>query len=171
VTPLNAFKTIGRIMNFEAIDRTGTYTTKLDDALKKFGTDDLMPLWVADMDLASPLCVQNALQKRAKHPLYGYTVYPERYYRVIKQWMEKRFDWKVKTKWIVPCYGVVPSMNFAIEAYTKKGDGIIIQSPIYPPFASSVKHRKRKLLDNTLVYKNGKYTIDFKDLEIKAKGT
>jgi len=156
-------------MNFEAIDRTGTYTTKLDDALKKFGTDDLMPLWVADMDLASPLCVQNALQKRAKHPLYGYTVYPERYYRVIKQWMEKRFDWKVKTKWIVPCYGVVPSMNFAIEAYTKKGDGIIIQSPIYPPFASSVKHRKRKLLDNTLVYKNGKYTIDFKDLEIKAK--
>ena len=151
-------------MNFEAINRTGTYTTKLDDAIKKFGTDDLLPLWVADMDLASPFCVQNALQKRAKHPLYGYTVYPERYYTVIKKWMEKRFDWKVKTKWIVPCYGVVPSMNFAIEAYTKKGDGIIIQSPIYPPFASSVKHRKRKLLDNTLVYENGKYTIDFKDL-------
>ncbi len=156
-------------MNFEAINRTGTYTTKLDDAIKKFGTDDLMPLWVADMDLASPLCVQKALQKRAKHPLYGYTVYPEKYYSVIKQWMQKRFDWKMKAKWIVPCYGVVPSMNFAIEAYTKKGDGIIIQSPIYPPFASSVKHRKRKLLDNTLVYENGKYSIDFKDLEIKAK--
>jgi len=156
-------------MNFEAIDRTGTYTTKLDYSIKKFGTDDLMPLWVADMDLASPLCVQNALQKRAKHPLYGYTVYPERYYKVIKQWMQKRFDWKIKSEWIVPCYGVVPSMNFAIEAYTKKGDGIIIQTPIYPPFASSVKHRKRKLLDNTLVYKNGKYTIDFKDLATKAQ--
>jgi len=156
-------------MNFEAINRTGTYTTKLDDAIKKFGTDDLLPLWVADMDLASPLCVQNTLQKRARHPLYGYTVYPERYYTVIKQWMQKRFDWKIKTKWIVPCYGVVPSMNFAIEAYTKKGDGIIIQSPIYPPFASSIKHRKRKLLDNTLVYKNGKYKIDFKDLETKAR--
>ena len=156
-------------MNFEAIDRTGTYTTKLDDSIKKFGTDDLMPLWVADMDLASPLCVQNALQKRAKHPLYGYTVYPERYYKVIKQWMQKRFEWKIKSEWIVPCYGVVPSMNFAIEAYTKKGDGIIIQTPIYPPFASSVKHRKRKLLDNTLVYKNGKYTIDFKDLATKAQ--
>ena len=157
------------MMNFEAINRTGTYTTKLDDAIKKFGTDDLLPLWVADMDLASPLCVQNTLQKRARHPLYGYTVYPERYYTVIKQWMQKRFDWKIKTKWIVPCYGVVPSMNFAIEAYTKKGDGIIIQSPIYPPFASSIKHRKRKLLDNTLVYKNGKYKIDFKDLETKAR--
>ena len=156
-------------MNFEAIDRTGTYTTKLDDAVKKFGTDDLMPLWVADMDLSSPLCVQNALQKRAKHPLYGYTVYPEQYYRAIKKWMEKRFEWKIKTKWIVPCYGVVPSMNFAIEAYTKKGDGIMIQTPIYPPFSSSVKHRKRKLLDNTLVYKNGKYKIDLKDFETKAR--
>jgi len=156
-------------IHFKAINRAGTYTTKLDDAIKKFGTDDLLPLWVADMDLASPLCVQKSLKKRAKHPVYGYTVYPERYYTVIKKWMQIRFDWKIKSKWIVPCYGVVPSMNFAIEAYTKKGDSIIIQSPIYPPFASSVKHRKRKLLDNTLVYENGKYKIDFKDLEIKAK--
>lgn len=156
-------------MNFDAIDRRGTYTTKLDDAIKKFGTDDLLPLWVADMDLASPLCVQRAMHKRAKHPLYGYTVYPERYYKAIKTWMKKRFDWKIKTNWIVPCYGVVPSMNFAIEAYTKKGEGILIQTPIYPPFASSVKHRKRKLLDNTLVYKNGKYEIDFEDFETKAK--
>jgi len=156
-------------MSFKAINRAGTYTTKLDDATKKFGTDDLLPLWVADMDLASPLCVQKSLQKRAKHPLYGYTVYPERYYAVIKQWMEKRFDWKIKTKWIIPCYGVVPSMNFAIEAYTKKGDGIMIQTPVYPPFASSIKHRKRKLLDNTLVYEKGQYKIDFKDFETKAK--
>jgi len=154
---------------FESINRQGTYTTKLEDAIKKFGTDDLLALWVADMDLASPLCVQNAMKKRAKHPLYGYTVYPERYYNAIQTWMKKRFDWKIKTNWIVPCYGVVPSMNFAIEAHTKKGDGILIQTPIYPPFVSSVKHRKRKLLDNTLVYKNGKYEIDFEDFETKAK--
>ncbi len=160
---------MGKKMNFKAINRKGTYTTKLDDAMKKFGTDDLLPLWVADMDLASPLCVQKALKKRAEHPVYGYTVYPPKYYEVIQTWMKERFDWKIKKEWIIPCYGVVPSMNFAIEAYTKKGDGIIIQTPIYPPFASSVKHRKRKLLDNTLIYKNGKYTIDFKDLEIKAK--
>ncbi len=160
---------MGETMIFRSIDRKGTYTTKLDDAIKKFGTDNLMPLWVADMDLASPACVQDAMKKRAKHPLYGYTVYPERYYKAIKKWMEKRFDWKIKSKWIVPCYGVVPSMNFAIEAFTKKGDGILIQTPIYPPFASSVKHRKRKLLDNTLVYKNGKYEIDFEDFETKAK--
>lgn len=156
-------------MNFEAINRKGTHTTKLDDAIKKFGTDDLLPLWVADMDLASPVCVQKALKKRAEHPVYGYTVYPPKYYDVIQTWMKERFDWKIKKEWIIPCYGVVPSMNFAIEAYTKKGDGIIIQTPIYPPFAASVKHRKRKLLDNTLVYKNGKYKIDFRDFEKKAK--
>ncbi len=156
-------------IHFESINRSETYTTKYDDTVKKFGTDDLLPLWVADMDLASPVCVQKALKKRAEHPVYGYTVYPPKYYDVIQTWMKERFDWKIKKEWIVPCYGVVPSMNFAIEAYTKKGDGIIIQTPIYPPFAASVKHRKRKLLDNTLVYKNGKYKIDFKDLEKKAK--
>jgi len=154
---------------FKAIDRSGTYTVKFDEAMKKFGTDDLLPLWVADMDLASPLCVQEAMQKRAAHPLYGYTVYPDRYFEAIVGWVKKRFAWEVKREWIVPCYGVVPSINFAIEAYSKKGDGILIQTPLYPPFASSVRHRNRKLLDNTLVYEDGVYSIDFEDFEQKAK--
>jgi len=156
-------------MNFEAMDRVGTYTTKIDDAVKKFGTDDLLPLWVADMDLASPECVQKTLQKRAKHPVYGYTVYPDRYYKAIEKWMKKHFNWNIEKKWIVPCYGVVPSMNFAIEAYSKKGDGVVIQSPVYPPFASSVKRKKRKLYDNTLINNNGRYEIDFEDFESKIK--
>jgi cystathionine beta-lyase len=154
---------------FKAINRQGTYTTKYDDAQKKFGTDDLLPLWVADMDLASPLCVQETLAKRASHPLYGYTVYPSTYYEAIQNWMQKRFDWTIEQAWIVPCYGVVPSLNFAITAYSKEGDGIIVQTPIYPPFVSSVKHKNRKVLDNTLVYENGKYHIDFEDFERKAK--
>ena len=156
-------------MNFEAIDRVGTYTTKLDDAIKKFGTDDLLPLWVADMDLASPVCVQETLKKRAAHPAYGYTVYPQRYFDAIRGWMKKRFDWEIEEGWIVPCYGVVPSMNFAIEAYSQKGEGVLIQSPIYPPFASSVKSRKRILHDNVLVNNNGHYEIDFEDFEEKIK--
>ncbi|KYJ87103.1 MalY/PatB family protein [Sulfurovum riftiae] len=156
-------------MTFEAIDRSGTYTTKYDDAVKKFGTEDLLPLWVADMDLASPQCVREALQQRAEHPIYGYTAYPERYYDAIAGWMQKRFGWEIKQEWIVPCYGVVPSINFAIEAYSNEGDGILIQTPLYPPFASSVKHRKRKVLDNTLLYENSRYSIDFEDFEKKAK--
>jgi len=154
---------------FEAVNRQGTYTTKYDDSKKKFGTDDLLPLWVADMDLASPLCVQETLAKRASHPLYGYTVYPQAYYESIQSWMQKRFNWQIEKEWIVPCYGVVPSLNFAITAYTKEGDGIMVQTPIYPPFVSSVKHKNRKVLDNTLVYENGKYYIDFEDFEAKAK--
>ncbi len=154
---------------FRAVNRQGTYTTKYDDAKMKFGTDDLMPLWVADMDLASPLCVQEALTKRAAHPVYGYTVYPPRYYDAIQTWMSKRFSWAIEQEWIVPCYGVVPSMNFAISAYSDAGDSIMIQSPIYPPFMASVKNKNRKVLDNTLVYKDGAYHIDFDDFEEKAK--
>ncbi len=157
------------MFDFTAVDRRGTYTTKLDDAVLKFGTDDLLPLWVADMDLASPPCVQESLKKRAAHPVYGYTVYPQRYYDAIRGWMQKRFDWEIEASWIVPCYGVVPSMNFAIEAYSQKGDGVVIQSPIYPPFASSVKRKKRKLYDNVLLKHNGRYEIDFEDFEKKIK--
>lgn len=154
---------------FQAIDRQGTYTTKYDDAIKKFGTDDLLPLWVADMDLASPECVQLTLAKRAAHPLYGYTVYPPVYYETIQKWMKVRFDWDIQKEWIVPCYGVVPSINFAITAYSEEGDAVIVQTPLYPPFVSSVKHKQRKVLDNTLVYQDGKYSIDFDDFETKAK--
>jgi len=154
---------------FKAINREGTYTTKWDDAQKKFGTDDLLPLWVADMDLASPQCVQDAMQKRATHPIYGYTKYPETYYIAIQNWMEKRFDWRIEKEWIVPCYGVVPSLNFAITAYCQEGDSIIVQTPLYPPFVSSIKHKNRVVLENKLVYDDGTYHIDFEDFEAKAK--
>jgi len=154
---------------FEKLDRQGTYTTKYDEAKKKFGTDDLLPLWVADMDLASPVCVQESLQRRAQHPLYGYTMYPDAYYTAIQNWMKEQFSWQIKKEWIVPCYGVVPSINFAISAYSNEDEGIIIQTPLYPPFASSVKHQNRNVLDNTLTYHHGKYQIDFEDFELKAK--
>jgi cystathionine beta-lyase len=155
--------------DFEAVDRRGTYTTKYEDAVLKFGTAELLPLWVADMDLASPPCVQEVLQKRAAHPIYGYTVYPDRYYKAIERWYATQYDWQIRREWIVPCYGVVPSLNFAIEAFSQRGEGIIVQTPIYPPFVSSVRHRKRKVLDNTLRYENGRYHIDFEDFEQKAQ--
>ena len=154
---------------FKAINRENTYSTKYDGAKKKFGTDDLLPLWVADMDVASPQCVQEALQKRALHPIYGYTNYPKNYYVSIQNWMQKRFGWQIKQEWIVPCYGVVPSLNFAISAYSDEGDGVIVQTPLYPPFVSSIKNKNRNVLENALVYAHGKYSIDFEDFENKAK--
>ncbi|MGC9351238.1 MAG: MalY/PatB family protein, partial [Sulfurovum sp.] len=156
-------------ISVEAVQREGTYAVKLDGAQKKFGTDDLLPLWVADMDIASPLCVQAALQRRAAHPIYGYTAYPERYYRAIQEWYLNRFGWNIEREWIVPAYGVVPSMNFAIHAYSEAGDGIIIQTPLYPPFSGSVRRHGREVLENRLIYRNGSYTIDYADFEAKAK--
>jgi len=154
---------------FEVVNRQGTHTTKWDEAKIKFGTNDLLPLWVADMDLASPQCVQEAIKQRAEHPVYGYTIYPEVYFESIQNWMKKCFGWYIEKEWIVPCYGVVPSINFAISTYSKEGEGIIVQTPLYPPFVSSIKHKKRVILDNTLMYKEGKYSIDFEDFESKAK--
>jgi len=151
------------------VNRKGTHSVKHEEALKKFGSSDLLPLWVADMEFAAPLCVQEALQKRAAHPIYGYTVYPERYFDAIAGWMRRQHDWKIEREWIVPAYGVVPSINFAIEAYTEPGDAVLIQSPIYPPFFSAVERRGRKILDNTLLYASGRYEIDFDDFEAKAK--
>ncbi|MDD3591817.1 MAG: PatB family C-S lyase [Sulfurovum sp.] len=153
----------------EAVQRAGTYAVKLDETVSKFGADDLLPLWVADMDIAAPLCVQEALQRRAAHPVYGYTAYPERYYQAIKEWYFKRFGWEIETEWIVPACGVVPSLNFAIQAYTQEGDGVIVQTPLYPPFSESVLRQGREVLDNRLLYKNGSYQIDFADFEAKAR--
>ena len=156
-------------LSIKSIDRSHTHSVKWENRVSKFGTDDLLPLWVADMDIASPSCVVDALIERAKHPIYGYTIYPESYYEAIESWINKRFDWSIDRDWIVPCYGVVPSINFSIEAYSEIGDGVIVQTPVYPPFFNSVQVHRRKLLANNLLYSDGKYSIDFDDLEAKAK--
>ncbi len=156
-------------MTFTAIDRKKTYAVKWEEREHKFGTKDLLPLWVADMDLASAPTVQEAIIKRAKHPIYGYTIYPDAYYEAIISWMQRRFDWQVERAWIIPANGVVPSINFSIEALTEVGDGVIVQTPIYPPFMSSVHKHRRKFLENRLLYNDGEYCIDFEDFEAKAK--
>ena len=158
-----------KIMHFSAIDRSGTYAVKWEERQSKFGTDDLIPLWVADMDLASPPVVQEALIRRAKHPVYGYTIYPEAYYDAIAAWMKRRFSWEIEREWIVPAYGVVPSIHFSIEALTQPGEGVIVQTPVYPPFIASVHKHRRKFLENRLLYQEGEYRIDFDDFEAKAK--
>jgi len=156
-------------LSIKAVDRSQTYSVKWDGRVSKFGTDDLLPLWVADMDIASPPCVVDGLIERAKHPIYGYTIYPDSYYEAIAGWMSRRFGWEIEREWIVPCYGVVPSINFAIEAYSGLGDGVIVQTPIYPPFFNSVRTHRRKLLENRLLYRDGSYSIDFDDFEAKAR--
>jgi len=156
-------------MGFDAIERRGTGAIKWDDTLRRFGRGDLLPLWVADMDFAAPLAVREALQARLNHPIYGYTLFDEHFYEAIAWWYANRFDWAIDREWVTPDHGVVVSINTAITALTDAGDGIMIQTPIYPPFTTAVEANNRSLLENRLQYSEGRYTIDWEDFEAKAR--
>ncbi len=157
-------------MNFDkVISREGTHTEKYESRVVKFGTEDVLPLWVADMDLPSSDAIQIALLERVKHPIYGYTGYYDTYYEAIQRWMDKAHNWQIEKEWIAPINAIVTGLNLSVEALTNEGDGVIIQPPIYPPFYYAAKNHKRKLLENELKVVNGRYEIDFKDFEQKAK--
>jgi len=153
------------------VGREGTYSVKYDEREAKFGTGDLLPLWVADMDLPSPPCVTETLVKRAEHPVYGYTVYPVRFFDAIAHWMEHRNGWSVPNEAVLPVPGVVPALNFLVTALTGPGDAVLIQPPVYHPFFRLGKHHGRRLLENPLLYEKGSYRIDFDDFRAKAKET
>lgn len=157
-------------MNFDKIiSREGTHTEKYEQRIEKFGTNDVLPLWVADMDLPSSYAIQTALLERVKHPIYGYTGYHEEYFEAIQRWMQKAHNWQIKDEWIAPINAIVTGLNLAVEALSDKGDGVIIQPPIYPPFYSAITKHKRSVLENELKLVDGRYEIDFEDFENKAK--
>ncbi len=151
------------------IDRRGTHSYKYDGLQKVFGTDDVLPMWVADMDFAVPPAVSEALRRRAEHPIYGYTFRPEEYYRSIVDWIGRRHGWQVEREWIRYSPGIVPAINLAVQGFTAPGDGVILQSPVYHPFFYAVNLNDRKLLNNPLREEGGYYRMDFDDLAGKAK--
>jgi cystathionine beta-lyase len=130
-----------------------------------FGKSDVIPLWVADMDFASPPAVTRALLQRAKHPLYGYSSFPESIYHALIEWVKRRHGWQVEREWIVLCPGVVPSINAAVLAFTKPNEGVIVQPPVYFPFFSAVTDNARTLIQNSLRLESNQYQIDFDHLE------
>ncbi|MDP1558903.1 MAG: pyridoxal phosphate-dependent aminotransferase [Nitrosomonas sp.] len=151
------------------ISRQGTHSLKYDGRQAMFGKADVIPLWVADMDFATPPAVTQALIERARHPIYGYTLYPDSLYESVINWLQLRHDWTVAREWIVMCPGVVPSLNAAVMAFTQPSDAVIIQPPVYFPFFSVATQTGRKLVQNPLRLENGNYTIDFDHLEQCAK--
>jgi cystathionine beta-lyase len=151
------------------LSREGTHAEKYDAKLRKFGTNDVMPLWVADMDLAVSLAIQEALLKRIEHPIYGYTDYYDAYYNAIIYWMKKSHHFLVDREWILPLSSVVTGLSFAVDVFTKEGDGVIVQPPIYSPFYTVVTNQKREVLENELIIVEGAYQIDFEDFEAKAQ--
>ncbi len=155
--------------NFDrAISREGTSSVKYDARQAIFGRADVMPLWVADMDFASPECVTDALVHRAMHPVYGYTQAPDSLFDALVSWLEARHGWKIQRDWIILCPGVVPSLYAAVQAFAQIGEGVVIQPPVYFPFMSSVTDTGRQLILNPLKLENGRYTFDLAHLQQSA---
>ena len=145
--------------------RDGSSSLKYDARLSTFGRRDVLPLWVADMDFASPDVVQRALSERAAHPIYGYSLPSESLYEVLIGWLGARHGWVVAREWIVLCPGVVPSLSAAVMALCQPGDGVIVQPPVYAPFLSAPERTGRKSRLNPLKLEDGRYHFDLDDFE------
>ncbi len=149
--------------------RQNSFSEKYEARVEKFGKENVIPLWVADMDLPTSQGIEDALKNRIDHPIFGYTTFYDLYIQSIQHWMHQQHGWQVDTQEISPINSIVSALNIAVETFSKPGDGVLIQTPIYPPFMGAIKHQKRRILDNTLVYEEGQYHIDFEDFEQKAK--
>lgn len=148
----------------EIIDRSGTNAIKIEKLKPLFGSEDLLPLWVADMDFKSPPAIGKAMRQRIDHGIFGYTLPSEEYMSSIVNWLNRRHRWQVKSEQINFVPGVVKGFAFAIDAFTAKGDKIIIQPPVYHPFRMVTEALGREVVNNPLVLANGQYKMDFDGL-------
>lgn len=147
------------------INREGTNSVKFDGRSHYFGTTEVTPLWVADMDFAVPECVTQALHQRLDHPVFGYSLYPESLYQATIDWFARRHQWSIEREWILMAPGMVPSLFAAVQAFAKEGEGVIVQSPVYFPFFSAVTTNRRRLINNPLRESARGYEIDFDHLK------
>lgn len=146
------------------IPRRGTDSCKWDTPAQ----EDVLPMWVADMDFRTAPAVIEALQRRVAHGIFGYTKVPDAYYNAVEGWFARRHGWRIDRRWIVCTTGVVPALSAVIKALTKPGDRVIVQTPAYNCFFSSIRNNGCELSSNGLSYRGGRYTVDFEDLEAKA---
>lgn len=156
-------------LDFDAlVNRKNTNCLKYDFAAERGMPEDILPLWVADMDFKISSYIQEALHKQAEHGIFGYSEAKEAYFTALAAWMEKHHNWKVSKNWLVKTPGVVFALAMAIKAFTKEGDGIIIQKPVYYPFSEVISDNGRKVVNNSLVRdEEGRYRMNYPDLEEK----
>lgn len=157
-------------MNFDTIiNRKGSGCFKYDALLQRYGKDELIPLWVADMDFAVAEPIQAALAQRLKHPIFGYNFAGEEFDDAVRHWQKTRYNWDTSASKVIMVPSLMTALAITILTLSKPGDGILIQTPVYPPFHSTVKEHKRQLLTNALVNINGRYEINWLDFEAKIK--
>ena len=151
----------------KVIDRHGTNCLKFDFAKERGKNGDELSLWVADMDFQVAKPITDALQAQVNHGIYGYTEVKSDYFEIVKNWFKDNFDWEIKKGSLVKTPGVVYAIAMAVKAFTKEGEAVIIQQPVYYPFSEMIIANNRKLVNSHLVLKDGRYEIDFEDFEKK----
>lgn len=153
----------------QVIDRKNTQSSKWDNVGVRVGNPDALPMWVADMDFPCPKPLVDAVIRRAEHAVYGYSFVVPEFYEATIGWMKRQHGWDVKKEWLTFATGIVPVMNTMIQEYTEEGDEIIVQQPVYHPFGFAIRDNKRIMSNNALIYRDGRYEMDFEDLEQRAK--
>lgn len=148
----------------EIVNRRGTNSVKWDEAKE----EGVIPMWVADMDFKAAPCILEALKKRVEHGVFGYTIVPDCYYESIISWFERRHQWHIERDWIIYTSGVVPAISAIIKALTEPGDKVLVQTPVYNCFFSSIRNNGCTIAENALVRKGNSYEIDFDDFEKQA---
>lgn len=149
--------------NFDKeVCRKGSNCSKWDSV-----SNDVIPLWIADMDFEVPKEVRENIEKRLQHEVFGYTFIGDSYYDAVTSWMKEIHDWDIKREWIKFVPGVVPGLSFLIAALTNPGDEIIVQTPVYHQFFNVIRNNGCKVIENQLINNNGYYTMDYEDLEAK----
>lgn len=158
------------IADFDSVvERKGTDCLKYDFAVKRGKPENILPMWVADMDFRTSKQVIEAITARAAHGIYGYTESNDDYFRAVTGWMKRRHNWDVQSQWIVKTPGVVFALAMAVKAYTEVGDCIMIQQPVYYPFTEVIEDNDRKVVSSDLYLgEDGVYHIDFEDFEKKV---
>ena len=149
-------------------DRHGTSSLKYDFGIERRRRDDLLPLWVADMDFKLPEEILDDIRDRVNHGIFGYTDPKEDYQKAVANWYGKRHGFEIKKDWNTVVPGIVYAIAVAVRAFTNPGESVIIQEPVYYPFRETIELNKRKVVNNQLVYKDGHYEIDFEDFEKKV---
>ncbi len=154
--------------DFDTItDRTNTFAIKYDLAQKRNKPLDAISLWVADMDFPTAPCIQQALIERAQHGIFGYSRPDNRYYAAVKKWFCERHHFEIRDEWIVNTPGVVFAIATAIRAFTREGESVLIQKPVYYPFFNTIRELNRRVVNSPLTLRGDRYEIDFEDLEKK----
>lgn len=156
--------------NFDQyIDRQNTASIKWGMTKNLFGADDILPMWVADMDFEAPTEVIEALKKRIDHGVFGYSYVPPSAGEALQAWLKNRHNWEIGPSWVLYSPGIVPAIGIAIQALTEPGDKILLQSPVYTPFFNMIKNNKRVVVNSPLEMKVNKFQINMEDFEEKLK--